>query len=129
MRNAIIAGLLTAAAFGASAAAPVLAQPSASNCFFVTQWDGGWRAPDDHTIFLRVSGSKIFRLDLASSCPTLRYPGATLITRNQNSTICSAIDWNLRVRDSGGAAIPCIVGKMTMLTPAQAAALPSDARP
>jgi len=130
MRNAILAALATAAAFGVAATAPVLAQPSTNTCFFVTQWDGGWKSPDDHTIYVRVSNSRIFRLDTVSACPELTEPGAMLITLHNTATICRPIDWNLRVSQGRESpAVPCLVKTMTLLTPAQVAALPKSARP
>ena len=126
MRGKLLAGAMIAAAT-MSLGAVALAQPGQS-CFFITQMNG-WNAPDDHTIYLNVSGGKIYRLDLAGACPQLHYPGASLVTHNNESSICSPLDWDLRVRDSGGFATPCIVKGMTQLTPDQAAALPRSVRP
>ena len=124
MRRHFIAGALAATAMLAGAA-PALAQGHAQSCFYPNQWTS-WKAPDDHTIFLKV-GARVFRLDIGSSCPGL-LNGATLITQNQSTQLCSAIDWNLRVR-SGGITSGCIVSNMTQLTPDQAAALSMNARP
>jgi hypothetical protein len=124
MRKQFIGAALAAIAIGL-AVAPAHAQAPGQSCFYANQWTS-WKAPDDHTIFLNV-GNRVFRLDLASSCPTLRM-GATLITNNPSAQLCSAIDWDLRVRAAGITA-GCIVSKMTQLTPDQIAALPKDARP
>lgn len=125
MRRQIMAGALAAAILGL--AAPALAQ--GQSCFFVNQWNG-WKAADDHTIYLNVSGGhRIFRLDIAGSCPALLDPTSTLITDNHTDSICTAVDWNLKVRQAPGFAMPCIVSKMTQLTPEQAAALPKNLRP
>jgi len=98
----------------------------AQSCFRPSQWTS-WTAPDNRTLYLKV-GARIFRLDMASACTGLR-TGATLITHTRGSSLlCSAIDWNLKVR-SGGIAVPCIVKTMTQLTPDQVAALPKSARP
>jgi Family of unknown function (DUF6491) len=126
MRRQIVAGALAAAAmFGM--AAPALAQ--GQSCFFTTQWRG-WKAPDDHTIYINVdNGRRIYRLDLSGSCPNLLDPTSSLITDNHTDSICSAIDWNLKVRQAPGFVMPCIVAKMTQLTPAEAAAIPPKYRP
>ena len=121
LRLAVIAsaaaGLLT---MGAAAAAP--SGPDL--------WNGGWKAADDHTVYLSIAaGRRIYRLDMAGSCPTLLDPDATLITDYHTDTICTALDWNLRVRRRGGIPTPCIVAKMTRLTLDQAAALPKNLRP
>lgn len=121
-----------AAALGASAlclaAAPALAQ--GGQCFFTTQWNG-WKAPNDHTIYLNVSNNKIYRLDLAGSCPELMWGDAHLINRDEEGTgsICTALDWDLKVSDGHGIKAPCIVSKMTLLTPEEAAAIPKKFRP
>ena len=126
MRRQIIAGALAAAAM-LGIVAPALAQ--GQSCFFTTQWRG-WKAPDDHTIYINVDdGHRIYRLDLSGSCPALLDPTSSLITDNHTDSICSAIDWNLKVRGGGGITTGCIVSKMTQLTPDEIAALPKDARP
>jgi hypothetical protein len=125
MRRQITAGALAVAVL--AMAAPAFAQ--GQSCFFTTQWNG-WKAADDHTVYLNVSGGhRIFRLDMAGSCPALLDSTSTLITDNHTDTICTALDWNLRVRQTGGFATACIVAKMTQLTPEQAAALPKNLRP
>jgi hypothetical protein len=126
MRRQIVAGALAAAAV-LGATAPALAQ--GQSCFFTTQWRG-WKAPDDHTIYINVDNDhRIYRLDLSGSCPALLDPTSSLITDNHTDSICSAIDWNLKVRQAPGFVMPCIVAKMTQLTPAEAAAIPPKYRP
>jgi hypothetical protein len=122
MRKYVMAVALAAAAVG-FVAGPAVAQ--GQSCFYANQWTS-WKAPDDHTIYLNV-GNRVFRLDIAGSCPTLR-TGATLITHSHSAQLCSAIDWDLKVR-SGGMTSGCIVSNQTQLTPDQIAALPKNARP
>ena len=124
MRNKFMVMTLAATAIGLGAG-PALAQGHGQSCIYPNQWTS-WKAPDDHTIYLNV-GNRVFRLDIAGSCPTLR-TGAVLITHNHSAQLCSAIDWDLRVR-SGGMTAGCIVSNMTQLTPDQITALPNDARP
>jgi hypothetical protein len=123
MRKILMASALAAIAL---AGLPANAQAPGQSCFYSNQWTS-WKAPDDHTIFLKV-GNRVYRLDLAS-CPTLNMGGATLITHSHSTQICSAIDWDLKVRGGGGVTTGCIVSKMTQLTPDEIAALPKDARP
>jgi Family of unknown function (DUF6491) len=123
MRKILMAGALAAIAL---AGLPANAQAPGQSCFYSNQWTS-WKAPDDHTIFLKV-GNRVYRLDLAS-CPTLNMGGATLITHSHSTQICSAIDWDLKVRGGGGVTTGCIVSKMTQLTADEIAALPKDARP
>ena len=110
---------------------PALGQPTpARECFSVTEF-GNWRAGDARTIYISVRPNKYFRLDLKSQCPLLLAPGARLLTTFLGpDLICSGLDWDLRV--SGGIGSidePCIVGAMTKLTPAEAAALPKAMKP
>ena len=114
--------------------APALAQPAQAphrnQCFMVSQFEN-WRAPDRRTINIRVRGNHYFRLDLGYECFPLRSPGARLITTFRGSnTVCSPLDWDLRVSEGiGSPSEPCIVKTMTELSPAEVAALPPKAKP
>src|SRR5579864_530177 len=111
MRNMLLAGALAVVALAGGQAA--LAQPD--QCFFINEWQN-WKAPNDHTILLNVTGHGIYRLDLAGSCPELTWPGARLISRNRSAgSICSPLDFDLKVSLQGGVATPCIVRHMTLL--------------
>jgi len=129
MRKAILAGLLTAVAMGAVAQAPAVAQESQDTCFYPTQWDGGWKAPNDHTVYIRVSGGRVFRLDMTNACPGLNFSSSHLINRYVTGSVCKATDWNLKVTQDGLPVASCTVASMTLLTPAQIGALPRSALP
>ena len=126
MRRQIVAGALVAASvLGLAASTPAQAQ----SCFFINQWQG-WKAANDHTVYINVSdGHRIYRLDMSGACPALLDSSAVLISKNQTSSICSALDWDLRISEGHGFVTGCIVDKMTLLTPDQAAALPRNQRP
>jgi hypothetical protein len=117
-------------------ASPVAAQPAAApgggpkECFFTNQFET-WRAADARTINIRVRGNHYYRLELGSACPALLDPGARLVTTFRGtSTVCSALDWDLKVSSGiGSPAIPCFVRKMTRLSPSEVAALTTKARP
>ncbi len=114
---------------GAANAQPVEV-PDRHACFFVNQFED-WRAPDNKTIFIRTGVSRFYRLDLAQACPSLRWPEAHLVMNVRGpSTICSAVDWDLKV-SSGihDIAMPCIVKTMTPLSPAEADAIPKKFKP
>ena len=129
---ALSATLASALATGASAqpAASAPAAPPPRSCFFVSQFEN-WKAPDENTIYIRVNLSKYYRLDLANKCPMLLWPDAHLVMNVRGpDTICSAIDWDLKVNDSmHSGPVPCIVKTMTPLTPEQAAAIPPKFKP
>ena len=114
---------------------PAFAQPqtvTAPNaCFEIEQFQN-WRAQDDKTIYIRVLMDKYFRLDLAQSCPALKMPDSHLITHTRGSdTVCSAIDWDLKVSEGPSFRFsePCIVKTMTLLSPSDVAAIPRGIKP
>jgi len=115
----------------ASGIAPAAAQPAQNACFLINQFNG-WKAPDTKTIYIRVGLDRYYRLDLANTCSLLAMPNVHLITKTRGpDLVCSAIDWDLSVSESppGNIPEPCIVRKMTLLSPAEAAAIPPKFRP
>lgn len=112
--------------------ASVVAQPAkpAGQCFFTSQFEN-WRAPDLRTINIRVRGNQYYRLGLGSECHALLDPGAYLVTTFRGTgTVCSPLDWDLKVSSGlGSPPLPCFVKTMTHLTPEQAQALTSKERP
>jgi len=112
--------------------AGVSAQPArpTSQCFFTGQFEN-WRAPDARTINIRVRGNQYYRLGLGNTCPALLDPGARLVTTFRGaSTICSPLDWDLKVSAGiGSPATPCLVRTMTRFTPQEAKALTAKERP
>lgn len=114
-----------------SVAAPAFAQPAQNACFLINQFNG-WKAPDTKTILIRVGLDRTYRLDLANTCSLLAMPNVHLITKTRGpDLVCSAIDWDLSVSESppGNIPEPCIVKKMTLLSPDEAAAIPPKFRP
>lgn len=129
MRKTIVTAAALICALGGDAAAQQ-AQTHRS-CFFVTQLDQ-WRAPDAKTIYIRVNVNRFYRLDLGNECSRLQFPDTHLIMNVRGpDTICSAVDWDLKVSESGPGAIatPCIVKAMTELTPGEVLAIPPKFRP
>ena len=128
MHKHILTGMLAAVAV-VSMVPSAQAQPG-RNCFYVNQWNG-WKAADDHTVYLRVSGNKIYEIDMARSCPELQIPGARLITNDRSGTglMCSAVDWDLKVSDGHGVVVPCIVSGISEMTPDEVAAIPKKDMP
>jgi hypothetical protein len=107
-----------------------LADPARS-CFPVHAFDG-WRAQDAKTIFIRVSQTRYYRLDLGYSCPLLTEKGVHLITVTRGSDlVCGAADWDLKVsRDTiGSLPMHCLVKTMTPLSQAEADAIPKAFKP
>ena len=112
----------------ASASAPA-ATKAPSQCFYSHDWDGWKASPDSKSIYIRVGVSHYYKIDFSDSCPTLNAPNAHLITKTVNDLICSAIDLDLKVSDSPGFAVPCIVSAISPMSPADVAALPKKLKP
>jgi hypothetical protein len=129
-RSSLALAAVLAAACNAQADAQTSpAAPTHSSCFFVNQFYN-WKAPDSRTIIIRVNMSRYFRLDLAGTCPGVTYPDSHLIMNVHGpDTICSAVDWDLKVNQMNGIPTPCIVKTMTEMTPAEIAAIPKKFRP
>jgi hypothetical protein len=132
MRNRLLAtmlvGLATASMVGSAAEAQPASHPA--QCFYPQNWNGWKATPDSKSIYIRVGVNEIYRLDLSSACPELQQPDAHLInTVRGPSTICSAVDLDLRVSEGQGFSTPCIVSNMTPLSAAEASALPKKLRP
>jgi hypothetical protein len=114
-----------------SGAAPAVAQPAQNACFLITLLRG-WKAPDNKTIYIRVGFDRVYRLDLTNTCSLLTSPGSHLITKTRGpDLVCSAIDWDLSVSQPppGNIPEPCIVKKMTLLSPEEVAAIPPKFTP
>jgi hypothetical protein len=133
MLVSIVAGAAaTAALLGlcgpAMAAAP--AKPAAhDSCFFSSSWQG-WHAPNDNTIYLRVNVRDIYRVDLSSGSSLLTWPDAHLINVMRGSNaICSPLDLDLRVADTGGMRDFVIAKSITKLTPEEVALIPKKDLP
>jgi hypothetical protein len=109
---------LVGAASGAHAANP---------CFNLSNIANS-RASDDHTLYVRVGGAAIYRLDMQTQCPDLQNSKVILRSVSGSGNICNAIDLDLKVGDEGFRSA-CVVGAITKLTPGEAAALPSKIRP
>jgi hypothetical protein len=95
------------------------------HCFTDSQFDGWWRPLGDKTIYIRTNTARYYRLDLTQSCGTEQFPGAHLVFNIHGSnTICSALDFDLRVSQGvGDIAQPCFVKKMSEVSADEAASL------
>ena len=99
-------------------------KPGDNTCFFARDIEG-FNAPDEHTLYIRVSVRDIYRLDLTEGCPDLTFRegiGLKSVPPGDNF-ICSPIQAEVVYREHG---VPswCQVTAIHKLTPAEAAALP-----
>ncbi len=123
--------LMIAPVLLAMSLAPAVAADPATRCFAMHEFDG-WRAQDAKTIFIRVSQTRYYRLDLGVACPLLTEKGVHIATQVSGSDrICGAADWDLRVSRETSGSLPshCIVKTMTPLSQAEADAIPKDFKP
>ena len=128
--NPLCAGLLagTAAALIGVQALAATDNPR-TPCFYITQWQG-WKAPDPNTLYLGVNMRDVYRVDLSAGSPELMWPDATLISQALGSnSICTAIDLQLAVADTGGFRQGLIARRLTKLTPEEIADIPKKYRP
>lgn len=127
-------GLGASAASAAQTNAPAQSGASkaakpARQCFSLSDWRG-WSAPDKNTLYMKVRGRDVYRVDLAFSTNQLTWPGTHLVSVVRGpDTICGPLDLDLRVGDGFGAPIPIRAKTITKLTPEQVAALPKKDRP
>lgn len=127
---------LAVAGFSASAAVahqapaePTKPAKPARQCFYLSDWRG-WTAPDKNTLYMKVRGRDVYRVDLAYGSNQLTWPGSHLVSvvRGPDS-VCHPLDLDLRVSDGFGFAMPIRAKAITKLTPEEIAALPKKDRP
>lgn len=128
LKTRIVAGLLGAAALGLFAGQAQAKGPD-TPCFFITQWQG-WKSPSENVLYLGVNMHDVYRVDLSAGSSMLQYGDVHLISEVRgSSSICSALDLQLSVADTGGMRVPLIASKLTKLTPEEVAAIPKKYRP
>lgn len=114
-----------AAAQDTTAAKP--AKP-ARQCFYLSDWRG-WSAPDKDTLYLKVRGKDVYKVDLAYGSNQLTWPGTHLVSVVRGvDSVCSPLDLDLRVSD-GFIATPIRAKTITKLTPEQIALIPKKDQP
>ncbi len=124
-------GLLVIGAVGAGSSAPqaARAQGAAQPCFYARDVNG-FQAPDDHTLYIRVGASDIYRLDLQSKCIGLTYRQNLAIqsTPSDGGFICTPLQAEVVYRDNGFSNRCPVVG-MHKLSLAEVAATPKKNLP
>jgi hypothetical protein len=125
-----IAGLgVTAASAQEPAQGPGKAARPARQCFYLSDWRG-WTAPDKDTLYLKVRGRDVYRVDLAWGSNELTWPGVHLVSVVRGTdSICQPLDLDLRVSDGNGFAMPIRAKAITKLTPDEIKAIPRKYQP
>jgi hypothetical protein len=121
--------LIASAILGAASLVLAGSTEAATPCFFINQWEG-WKAPNDHTIYLGVNAREVYEVDLAGGSDLLRDPDARLISLSEGpDTVCAPVDLQLTVATLGGVREPLIAKRLRKLTPEEVAAIPKRYRP
>jgi hypothetical protein len=112
-----------------AAPAPKEHKSDGDQCFFARNIEG-FSAPDEHTLYIRVGVSDVYRLDLTEGCPDLPFRegvGLKSVPPGDN-VICSPIQAEVVYREHG---IPswCQATAIHKLTPAERTALPKKDLP
>lgn len=126
---AIAAGAAATALAATETAAP--ANTGARECFSAVNWRG-WKARDEHTMYLRVNTNDLYEVGFKHSCSRATSPGVHLVTVFRGSAnVCSPIDLDIKVNDNfpGAIATPCIATSLRKLSDAEAKALPKEVQP
>ncbi|PHY18994.1 DUF6491 family protein [Caulobacter sp. BP25] len=126
-----IAVPLSLAGVAAAQETPTAAKPikPARQCFYLSDWRG-WSAPDKDTLYLKVRGKDVYKVDLAYGSNQLTWPGSHLVSIVRGvDSVCSPLDLDLRVSDGFGVAIPIRAKTITKLTPEQIALIPKKDQP
>lgn len=98
-------------------------------CFFISQWEG-WKAPNDHTLYLAVNFHEVYQVDLAGTSSLLSDPDARLVNVTHGpDSVCSSLDLQLTVATFGGMEEPLIATHLSKLTKEQVAEIPKKFRP
>ncbi len=115
------------AAAGTDKTAPLPVPPG---CFPARNWEGWTATPDSRSIYVRVLGKGVYRLDLSAPCLALQWADAHLVDPLHADYVCSPLDLQLQVTDSSrSVSMPIIVTKITGLTEAEVKALPRQLQP
>ena len=110
----------------AIAAGPVVKAP-AQVCFRPDDVEN-FSAPDDRTVYVKVTRKQVYRLDLFGPCPDVDWAQEIAIQSRGASWICSPMDATVITRSPMGPQ-RCAVQKMSRVTPEELAALPKRSRP
>src|ERR1700746_1239226 len=98
MTKLLLAALAVSVAASAAQASPH--HGSAQNdtpCFFISQWQG-WKAPDDHTLYLGVNYHEVYKVGLSGGSSLLQDPDAHLVSITRGpSPVCTPLDLQLAV--------------------------------
>ncbi|MBV8681979.1 MAG: hypothetical protein JO111_03830 [Caulobacteraceae bacterium] len=99
-------------------------------CFYITQWRG-WKAPNDHTIYLGVNFRDVYEVQITGSSPLLQDTTSRIVSVTRGpETVCNPVDLQLTISQTPyGVQEPLIVRSLVKLTPEQVKAIPKKYLP
>lgn len=131
MRMTITLAALAAMMVGGASPA-ALAKPAPKydrqQCFYTKNVES-FAAPDDQTLYVRVTGRDVYRFDMFGHCPDIDWNQRLALVSRGSSWICSGMDAEVITHATGLGPQRCPVAHMRKLTPEEVAALPKRARP
>ena len=128
-RPLVLAAGAAACMMALAATVPIVeAQPApAANACFNLNNIQAFRVPDERNVYFRADARRVYHIEFGTDCPNATvYTLVLHPTDNNAQDICSPIELDVHVRDTGAR---CIPQSITVLTPEQVAALPPAARP
>src|SRR5665213_139030 len=113
-------------------AAPASAaeKPKAAGKCFTPDQVQAHKVGDGHTLFLKVNGTAVYRVDMVNNClggVSSTDPLTIGQSAGASGGVCEPGDLDVRA-ELGGGGLPshCRIDKITRLTPAQVTALPAN---
>jgi len=125
---ALTVALAACAAPPSGSAAPGQLADAAPRQCFRTQDVHGFAAQDETVVNVQVGVRDVYRLELVSPCRDVNWAQGVALRSRGGSSICTGLDAELIVPSPIGPTT-CPVRTVRRLTPEEAAALPSRARP
>jgi len=120
-----------AAAVGVAGLMSVEAQSQPTRECFDADNISGFTAPDDKTVYVRATRSRVYELELLGACPNLDWTHTIgLRTRGGSNRVCTGMDVDLVVPQDGRMGkLRCAVRAVRRLSPEEVEALPRGDRP
>ena len=130
LRACALATLFVLSASAVAVGAPdSKGKPANKSCFFHSELNG-FSAPDEHTVYVRVSVNDVYRLETFGPCMDLDWTmGIRLVDRGGGGWICVGDPADVVYRQSGIGEQRCPVKVAAHLTPDEVKALPKKSRP
>ena len=135
MRGYVLGATALATLFALSASAVAVgapdakAKPASKSCFFHSELNG-FSAPDEHTLYVRVSVNDVYKMETFGPCIDLDWAmRVALVDRGGGGWICVGDPADVVYHQSGIGEQRCPVRVTAHLTPDEVKALPKKARP